>query len=153
MRRVEKSIEVKASPEKEWELLAFDRFPEWQVGFSDSKSVEYTSDVPTLKDKYKVGASAHAVPKKQGGSIKYNFKVTESLENRKITHRMYGKYDALVAFTLDPIEAGTKFTYRVDYETPWGILGKILSPLVHRIMEREVDRDLKGLKSILEKCQ
>jgi len=132
-------------------MLAFDRFPEWQVGYSDSKNVEYTSDVRTLKDKFRVGASAHAVPKKQGESVKYNFEITESLENKKITHRMYGKYDALVTYSLESIEEGTKFTYRADYETPWGILGKILSPLVHRIMEREVDRDLKGLKSILEK--
>ena len=32
MGRVEKSIEIKAPPEKVWEMLALDRFPEWQVG-------------------------------------------------------------------------------------------------------------------------
>jgi len=148
---VEKSIEIKDSPERVWEMLAFDRFPEWQVGYNDVKSIEYTSDVHTLKDKFRVGASAHAVPKKQGEAIKYNFEITESLENTKITHRMYGKYSALVTFSLEPVQERTKFTYRADYEMPWGILGKILSPLVHLIMEREVDKDLKGLKSILEK--
>jgi len=149
--RVEKTIEVKAPPEKVWEMLAFDKFPEWQVGYRDLKSVDYTSQVSTPKDKYRVGASAHGVPKKQEKSIKHFFEITESLENEKITHRMYGQYRALVTFTLEPVAEGTKFMYMVDYETPWGILGKILSPLVHIVMKREVDRDLKGLKSILEK--
>ena len=73
MTRIEKSIEIRAPPEKVWEILAFDRFLEWQVGYSKLKSMEYTSEVRTPKDKFRVGASAHGVPKKQGESIKFNF--------------------------------------------------------------------------------
>ena len=29
MGRIEKSIEIKASPERGWEMLALDRLPEW----------------------------------------------------------------------------------------------------------------------------
>jgi len=47
--RVAKSIEIKASPEKVWEMLAFDRRPEWMEGI---KSVKYTSEIPTPEDKY-----------------------------------------------------------------------------------------------------
>jgi hypothetical protein len=111
------------------------------------KSVEYTSEIRTLADKLRVGASAHGVPKKQGGTIKYNFEITESLENAKITYRLYGRYNALVSHILEPVEKGTKMTQVVDFEMPWGILGKIIEPL----FKRDFDRDLKKFKSILEK--
>jgi len=40
--RIEKTIEIKASPEKVWEMLALDSWTEWMEGW---KSVEYTSGV------------------------------------------------------------------------------------------------------------
>jgi len=146
--RVERSIEIRAPPEKVWEMLPLDRLPEWGAGYKgELKSVEYTSEIRTPEDKLRVGASAHGIPKKQGESIKTNFEITESLENEKITYRLYGRYHALVTHILEPVEKGTKMTYVVDYEMPWGILGKIIEPL----FRREFDRDLKNFKSILEK--
>jgi len=148
--RVEKSIEIKAPPEKVWEMLAFDRVLEWQEAYKgELKSMEYTSKVRTPEDKYRVGASAHGIPKKKG---EYNFEITESLENEKLTHRLNGKIRALGTYILEPVEKGTKFTVVTDYEMPWGILGKILELLfIRRVTEKEIERDLKNLKSILEK--
>jgi len=157
MTRIEKSIEIKAPPEKVWEMLALDRLLEWNVGYNALRSIEYTSEVHTPKDKYRVGASAHGIPKKQGESIKFNFEITESLENEKITHRFHekifrGTLTALATYTLEPVEAETKFTYVADYEMPWGILGKFLDKLfIHRVIEKEVGTELENLKSILEK--
>ena len=48
--RLEKSIEIKAPPEKVWELLALDRFPEWQVGQIPTKGMEFTLEVSTPED-------------------------------------------------------------------------------------------------------
>jgi len=148
--RIEKSVEIRAPPEKVWEMLAFDRLLEWSEGYKgELKSVEYTSEVRKPKDKYKVGASARGIPKKKG---EYNFEITESLENEKITYRSYGKIRALGTYILEPVEKGTRFTVVADYEMPWSILGKILEPLfIRRVMEKEFERDLKNLKSILEK--
>ncbi len=43
MARLEKSIEIKAPPEKVWKMLAFDRYMEWDEGTQNSaKIVEYT---------------------------------------------------------------------------------------------------------------
>ena len=82
MTKIEKSIEIKASPEKVWEMLALDRFQEWTVGiassFLDTKDIKFTSEVSTPEDKYRVGASAQ--------SRGETFKVTESLKNEKITY-------------------------------------------------------------------
>jgi uncharacterized protein YndB with AHSA1/START domain len=157
LRRIETSIVIKAPPERVWEMLALDRLLEWCEGYNALKSVEYTSEVKTPKDRYRVGASAHGIPKKEGESIKHFFEITESLENKKITLRMYGKtfrgtYTALVTWTLEPIEKETEFTHEGDYEIPWGILGKFFDPLfIHRSMEKAVGRELENLKSILEK--
>jgi hypothetical protein len=50
--RIEKSIEIKASSEKVWEMLALDRWPEWmEEGWKNPK---YTSEVRKPKDKYEV---------------------------------------------------------------------------------------------------
>jgi hypothetical protein len=148
--RTEISIEIGASPEKVWEMLALDRLLEWSEGYrGELNSVEYTSEVHSPEDKFRVGASAHGIPKKEGD---INFEITESLENEKLTYRIYGKISALATHILEPTEKGTKYTISADYEMPWGIFGKILGPLFfYRVMEKEFERDLKNFKSILEK--
>ena len=151
MGRIEKSIEIRAPPEKVWEMLALDRLLEWEEGYKgDLKSVEYTSKVHTPKDKYRVGASAHGIPKKQG---EYNLEITESLENEKMMYRFdVGKFSVMVTYILEPVEEGTKLTYAVDYEMPWSILGKIIEKLYYRRhTEKEWKRSLETFKSILEK--
>jgi hypothetical protein len=61
--RIEKSIEIRAQPEKVWEMLALDRLPEWNEEYGD---VKYTSDVRNPADKYRVGASSHTAIKGAG---------------------------------------------------------------------------------------
>ncbi len=153
MGRVEKSIEIKAPPEKVWEMLAFDRFPEWM---DMMKSVEYTSEVNTPKDKYRVGATALGTP--EGGQVNNcHFEITESLENEKMTHRLWekvyrGTLGGLITYTLEPVEAGTRFTYELNPDKiPWGILGKIITPLWLREGRKEYEKALENLKNILEK--
>jgi len=52
---------------------------------------------------------------------------------------------------LEPLGDGTKFTYVVDAELPWGIFGKGLGKLMHGQGEKGVEKSIKELKSILEK--
>ena len=157
MGRVEKSIEIKAPPEKVWEMLALDRLLEWQLGFDKVENIEYASEIGTPEDKYRAGASAQGIPKKQRESIKFNFEITESLENEKITHRIcekmfLGTFTLLATYTLEPVEAETKFTYAGEYEMPWGIFGKFLDKLfIHRIAEKDLGTELENLKTLLEK--
>jgi uncharacterized membrane protein len=148
--RIEKSIEIRAPPEKVWEMLAFDRLLEWLEGFKGQlKSVEYTSEVHSLKDKFRVGASAHGRPHEKG---EVYFEVTASLENKKLTYRLYGKICGLGTYILEPVDNGTKLTLVKDYERPSGIFGKVLEPLfLGKAREKEFERDLRNLKSILEK--
>ena len=153
MGRVEKSIEIKAPPERIWEMLALDRFPEWEKGYKeDLKNIKYTSKVTTPEDKYRVGLSAHLDVKGEG---EMDLEITESLENEKITYHLTGgsfTKDFVLSFLLEPVEEETKFTYAVEYELSWGILGKFLEKLfIKRMIKKGVDKASQNLKSILEK--
>ena len=146
MVRMENSVEIKASPEKVWEMLALDRWPEW-MDVAEVESAKYTSEVRTTGDKYKVGASAHIVEKRW----EYELNVTESLKNEKLTVRSKGKYTYTMTYLLKPIEEGTKLMFSGDFVMPYGILGKALYKLLSGAAEKQVERALEKLKSIVEK--
>jgi len=156
--RIEKSIEIGVPPEKVWEMLAMDRFKEWEEDMEKSlKSLEYTSEVRTLKDKFKVGASGHMFIKEMGGGD-FDFKVTESLENERLTYHIKKSNSdkpsatGIITLILEPVENGTKFTYVFDYELPWSFFGKFLDKLfAKRESDKAQEKWLKKLKSILEK--
>jgi uncharacterized protein YndB with AHSA1/START domain len=145
--RVEKSIEIGAPPERVWEMLALDRLSEWNVEYGN---VKYTSNVRNPEDKYKVGASSHTNIK---GAGEIDFEITESLENEKMTFRMLGKRanNTVVTYVLEPFEKGTKFAFVMTFKLPWGIFGTFLDKLGKGFLEREAEKSLEKLKSILEK--
>jgi uncharacterized protein YndB with AHSA1/START domain len=146
--RIEKSIEIKAPSEKVWEMLAFDRHPEW---FEERKNAEYTSEVRTPEDKYRVGVSAQITEKHFG---KFDVEITESLENEKITYRGLGiphSKNVIEIFTLKPTEVGTKITFVADGEVPNPIYWILEKLFVHRAIEKGTERSLEKLKNILEK--
>jgi uncharacterized protein YndB with AHSA1/START domain len=146
--RIEKSVEIKASPERIWEMLAFDRHPEW---FEERLSAEYTSKVRTAKDKFRVGASACIVEKHFG---KFDVEVTESVENEKIACVCRGvphSTDVVEMFSLEPTEAGTRITFVSDGEVT-GLFYRVLERLfVRRAIEKGTEWSLEKLKSLLEK--
>ncbi len=145
MGRVEKSIEIKAPPGKVWEMLALDRQAEWM---DELKSSEYTSEVRTPEDKYRVGASAHIIEK----HVKYDLEITEILENEKITARSKGMAVTMtLTFLLESVEEGTKLTYVMDWRG-LGIFGKISDKLGgEKHAKKGIEKSLENLKSILEK--
>ena len=139
---IDKSIEIKASAEKVWEMLALDRWSEWQVAsgigsMQIEKGVKFTSEVNTPEDKYRVGASARPTTYDQ-----LAFKVTENLKNEKITYLIEEpKRNSSITLVLEPVEDGTKLTYAVSYEMPWGVFGKFIEKLfAKRMGEREVEK-------------
>ena len=145
MVRMEKSIEIKASPEKVWEILALDRMPEWMEG---CKSVEYTSEVRTPEDKLRVGASAHIIDK----SREHDVEITESLGNEKMVYRSKPPYYTYTAtYILKPAGEGTILTLTTDAKMPWGVFGKALGGLARSSGEKQAEKWLKKLKGIVEK--
>lgn len=151
MGRVEKSIEIKAPPEQVWEMLALDRWSDWQVvrgigSMQIEKGVKFTSEVNTPEDKYRVGASARPTTYDQ-----LIFKITESITNEKITYLIEepGRSSTITSI-LEPVKDETKLTYAVSYEMPWGIVGKFLEKLFKGMFEGQLEKSLENLKRILE---
>jgi len=147
--RIERSIEIKAPPEKVWEMLALDRLPEWDEGTQkNAKSVEYTSEMHTPEDKYRVGATAHFIDKHD--KLMMTMTMTESLKIEKMVYRLEGAYDAIITYRLEPLEKGTKLTYVADGKSS-STFTNIMFRLFRRFGEKELERSLEQLKSILEK--
>jgi len=144
--RMEKSIEIKAPPEKVWEMVALDRLPEW-MDVVEMKSAKYTSEVRKPEDKYRVGSTAHVIEKRW----EYELDIMESLKNEKISVRSRGKYLLNMTFNLKPVNERTKFTLALNAEMPWGVLGKAIGSISGGYFGKEVNKALEKLKSILEK--
>jgi len=161
--RAETSIVIKAPPEKIWEMLAFDRIQEWDESYGEGlgERVEYTSEVNTPKDKYRVGATSQGTPNTPFEDPQYHicrFKIIESLENKKLKYyawekaKYFGTLSMFVTYSLEPVGTDTKFTYEVESEKYLGVFGKFLEKLyLRRWAEKKIQKELENLKSILEK--
>jgi len=161
--RAEKSIVIKAPLEKVWEMLAFDRIQEWEESYGEGlgERVEYTSEVHTPQDKYRVGATAQGTPNTPFGDTEHHicrFEIIESLEHEKMTFRAwekpkyFGTLSMLITYSLKPVGTDTKFTYELESEKYLGIFGKFLIKLfLRRWAEKQIQKALENLKTILEK--
>jgi len=140
--RIKESIIIQAPPERIWDMLIFDRFPEWNETFGER--VEYTSEVHTPEDKYRVGATARGIPKKPG-DVCCRFEMKESLEHEKIAFRAweetkyFGTLSMLPTYSLEPVGTATKFTYELESDF-WGIFGKFLFKLFAITLEKQVEK-------------
>ena len=115
--RIERSIEIKARPEKIWPIVFWDRVPEW---FDIIKKVEHTSEI-----KDGLGATAHVVAKAGGIKAEWNSVISEWKENEKIAwHSTGGQVTMTSSMTFTPIKNGTKLTFEMDYDLPYSILGR-----------------------------
>lgn len=143
--RIEKSIEIKASPEKVWPMTDWDRTPEWYDTF---KKVEYTS-----KEKNRVGSTVHIIGEVVGVKAEWDAETTELIENEKKSWRSTGgNFTGIGSTVLSPTKDGTKVTMMMDYELPHSILGKLIDKLrVSKALEKSFDIGLKKLKDIMEK--
>ena len=156
MGRVEKSIEIKAPPEKIWEMLPLDRLPEWDEGTQKSAgSVEYTSEVSTPEEKYKVGATARSTTNQ--GSL--DFEITESLKNKRMSYRMEGSLsesfltynlEGIITYNLELLNGRTKFTYVANVKLRSSFMNMFMKMFLI-FQKKETERSLKMLKNILEK--
>lgn len=142
--RIEKSIDIDSTAEKVWQMLFWDRLPEWLDIISKA---EYTS---TEKDR--VGATAHIIGETAGVRAEWDIEMTEYNKLQRATWRTTGgNLTAIGVTTLEPTETGTRLTFMIDSELPHSILGKIIDKLVvSRQTENSIERGLEKLKKMLE---
>ena len=144
MARIERSIVIKAPPEKVWQMLHWDRIPEWLEGI---KWAEYTSE-----HREGAGATAHVKAEAGGVKVEFDVEITEYIEDEKASWRTTaGNFTAIGLTNLEPMREGTELTLMMDYELPYSILGKIVDKvLVGRETAAGFERGLKKLKNMIE---
>jgi uncharacterized protein YndB with AHSA1/START domain len=141
--KVQRSIEITASPEKVWPFLVEpEKILKW---FTLLQKFEYTGE-----KRSGVGATFYYEEKSGGQLMKCHYKVTDWVENKKIafgvTSGSLNKDDQV--WSVEAAPAGSRFTMYEDLEMPMGIFGKIIGALFGQMM---VGGDMKKILANLKK--
>jgi uncharacterized membrane protein len=144
--RIEKSIVIRAPPEKVFALLDdVERMVEWM---DTIKEVKVTS-----KQRAGVGTTYHFIADAGGTRAEFDSETTEWVENERMAWRTTsGDITMFGSGTLKTVEGGTQYTWVMDYQLPYSILGKIIDKLkVSKDFEKDMERALQNLKTLLER--
>ena len=143
---VHQSIEVAAGPERIWPLLV--------------EPVSVLKWYPTLKryeyedaGKRGPGARVYAEERASGMLMKLHFEIGDWVENRALSlHMTSGTgvkgYDQ--RWTVEPLAAGSRFTFDEHVELPLGFLGRLIGKVGQRSSEGHVREMLVKLKALAE---
>ena len=144
--KVQRSIEIKASPAKIWPFLVEpEKILKW---FNLLEKFEYTGE-----KRSGVGTTFYYEEKSGGQLMKLNYKVTEWVTNKKIAFVVTSgslKKDDQV-WSIEAIPTGSRFTMFEDLEMPMGIFGKIIGALFGDMMiGKSMEKILANLKKLAE---
>ena len=144
--KVEKSIEIAASPEKVWPFLAeSEKVRQW---YFPLQRFEYIGELQGHQ-----ATRLHFEEKVAGQVMKLNCEVTGWQENKRVAFRMMSgnvmkSYQE--RWTLEPIPSGTRFTFMEEGELPYWIVGQILGLFVKASSVTTVGKMLARLKALAE---
>jgi len=142
--KVEREIDLAASPEQVYEMLMDpSRLGDWVTIH------ERFEDAPETLEQ---GTRMTQTLKVAGQRFTVNWKVTQAERPAKVTWEGKGPAgtSARVVYDLDEQDDGTHFTYLNEYELPGGAAGRIAGRAVSAAAGREVERSLDRLKKKLE---
>jgi uncharacterized protein YndB with AHSA1/START domain len=145
--RVERSLEIAASPQRVWPLLVEpQQILKW---FTLLKSFEYTSEPPRG-----VGTTFHYEEKSGGRLMKLDYRVTGWVENERLAFSVVSgplRKDDQV-WSIAAVPGGSKVTLWEDVALPGGKLGDVvLAPVVGRMIGGHLAEMLVNLKGLTEK--
>jgi len=143
---VHQSIEVAAPPERIWPLLVEpDNVMKW---YPTLRRYEYED-----AKQRGPGARVYAEEKASGMLMKLHFEITDWVENRALAlHMVSGTgvkgYDQ--RWTVEPLPAGSRFSFEEHVELPFGALGRLMGKVGQRSSEGHVREMLAKLKALAE---
>jgi len=144
--KVEKSIEILATPDKIWPFLVE---PEKILMWFDSfKKCEYAND------KHSGTGAAYYIEEKVPGPLrKINFEVKnwneyESLVLEMTSGKNVNNYE--IRWNLNATQSGTTFHFVEEIGMPFGVIGKILGILGQGTANKMVEGMLSKLKNLSE---
>jgi uncharacterized protein YndB with AHSA1/START domain len=144
--KVEKSIEISASPKKIWPFLVN---PEKILMWFDSfKKCEY------VNKKHAGAGTAYYVEEKVPGPLrKINFEAIVWNENESLTLEMTSGKNVnsyKIRWNLKGTQSGTTFHFVEEIGMPFGVIGKILGVLGQSTADKMVEGMLMKLKKLTE---
>ena len=119
--KVQRSIDIAASPEKIWPFLVEpEKIMKW---FTHLKKFEYTG-----QQRGGEGTTFYYEEKSSGQLMKLNYKVTEWVKNKKIAFSVISgsltKDDQV--WSIEATPAGSRFTLFEDLDLGMGFIGNII---------------------------
>jgi uncharacterized protein YndB with AHSA1/START domain len=147
--KVEKSIQISATPEKIWPFLVQ---PEKVVMWFDSfKKYEYTSEKQSG-----IGTAYYVEEKVPGPLRKINFEVVDWDENQRLTLKMSSGKNVSgyeIRWNLSEVPSGTTFHFVEDVGMPFGVIGKVLGKVGQKTADKMIEGMLTKLKKLSEAQQ
>jgi uncharacterized protein YndB with AHSA1/START domain len=144
--QVRRSVEIAATPEKIWPLLVEPgNVLKW---YPTLRTFEYED-----AEQRGAGARIYAEEKASGMLMKLHFVITDWVENRTVSlHMVSGTgvkgYDQ--SWRVEPLSAGSRFTFEEHVELPYGVLGSLIGKVGQRSSEAHVKEMLADLKVLAE---
>ena len=143
--RVERKVQVKASPEDLYEVVMNPRCLEEWVTIH-----QYLRDAPD--GQLKKGSTLTQCLKLAGKGFKVRWTVVENDRAKRVVWEGKGpvRSKAKVIYEFDADGDTTTFFYANEYDLPGGLLGRMAGPMVKKVTAGELDASLKKLKALVE---
>ncbi|MEA2353323.1 MAG: hypothetical protein QOJ14_1737 [Thermoleophilaceae bacterium] len=146
MTKLEREIEIHASPERVYDVLADpDCLGEW-VTIQEELEEAPNGDLvagSTLRQRMKIA----------GQRFRLSWTVVEADRPNRIVWDgrgpMHTKAKAIYELSASG-DGGTRFSYMNEYELPGGVAGRIAGRAIAKASGREADRTLERLKQLVE---
>lgn len=146
MARIERSVEINASPTEVFELLTdLDRLSQWATVAGET---ENPPDKPL-----RTGQSWQHGIRVGGMTITADWRVAGLEAPRYVEYEVTAPGDGRMNMKqrISPTQQGSLVELEIDYELPGGLLGQLADRVyVERRNEREAESSLQNLKDLLE---
>jgi uncharacterized membrane protein len=143
--RVERQVQVKASPQALYEVVMNPRCLERWVTIH-----QFLEDAPD--GQLRKGSTLTQCLKLAGKGFKVRWTVVENEPAKRVVWAGKGpvRSKAKVIYEFAADGDATKFFYANEYDLPGGPLGRMAGPMVKRATAGELDKSLKKLKVLVE---
>jgi carbon monoxide dehydrogenase subunit G len=143
--KVERSIEIAATPERLYEVIM------------NPHCLEQWVTIHSSLEKAPAGALTQGARLTQklelaGRCFTVHWTVVENDPARRVVWEGQGpmRSHAGVTYELEPLAGRTRFSYTNEFSLPGGPLGRFAGPVIRRVTAGEVDRSLSRLKALVE---
>ncbi len=143
--RVERRVQVKASPEALYQVVMNPRALERWVTIH-----QFLEDAP--EGQLRKGSTLTQCLKLAGKGFKVRWTVVENERAKRVVWEGRGpvRAKAKVIYEFAADGDATTFFYANEYDLPGGPIGRMAGPMVKRVTAGELDESLKRLKALVE---